>query len=130
MASTAFLAMLASSVLIPETCTGEPGGTCLTCILDPQAWAREESWGWCLGTHSEKLVEGSWTSQAALVVKNLPANAGDIRDSGLIPRSGRCPGGGHGNRLQYSCLKNPHGQRRLAGYSPKSHKESDTTEAT
>ena len=43
----------------------------------------------------------------ALVVKNLPANAGDIRDVVLIPGSGRSPGGGHGNPLQYSCLENP-----------------------
>ena len=41
----------------------------------------------------------------ALVVKNLPANAGDIRDAGLIPGLGRSPGGGHGNPLQYSCLE-------------------------
>ena len=40
------------------------------------------------------------------MVKNLPANAGDIRDAGLIPGSGRSPGGGHGNSLQYSCLEN------------------------
>ena len=39
-------------------------------------------------------------SQVALVVKNLPANAGDVRDVGLIPGSGRSPGGGHGNALQ------------------------------
>ena len=43
----------------------------------------------------------------ALVVKNLPANAGDIRDASLIPGLGRSPGGGHGNPLQYSCLENP-----------------------
>ena len=43
----------------------------------------------------------------ALVVKNLPANAGDIRDMGLIPGSGRSPGEGHGNPLQYCCLENP-----------------------
>ena len=49
-------------------------------------------------------------SQVALVVKNLPANAGDVRDMGLIPGSGRSPGGGHGNPLQYSCLKNPLGR--------------------
>ena len=42
-----------------------------------------------------------------LVVKNLPANAGDIRDMDLIPGLGRFPGGGHGNPLQYSCLENP-----------------------
>ena len=41
------------------------------------------------------------------VVKNPPANAGDVRDVALIPGSGRFPGGGHGNPLQYSCLENP-----------------------
>ena len=42
-----------------------------------------------------------------LVVKILPANAGDIRDLGSIPGSGRTPGGGHGTLVQYSCLENP-----------------------
>ena len=42
----------------------------------------------------------------ALVVKSPPATAGDVRDSGLIPGSGRSPGGGHGNPLQCSCLEN------------------------
>ena len=69
-------------------------------------------------------------SQVVLVVKNLPANAGDIRDAGLILELGRSPGGGHGNLLQYSCLENPHGQRSLVGYSPKGRKELHTTEAT
>ena len=46
-------------------------------------------------------------SQLVSVVKNLPANAGDIIDTGLIPGSGRSPGGGHGNPLLYSCLENP-----------------------
>ena len=41
------------------------------------------------------------------VVKNPPANAGDMGDAGLIPGSGRSPRGGHGNPLQYSCLENP-----------------------
>ena len=41
------------------------------------------------------------------MVKNPPANAGDIRDRGSILESGRSPGGGHGNPLQYSCLENP-----------------------
>ena len=40
------------------------------------------------------------------MAKNLPANAGDIRDAGSIPGWGRSPGGGHGNPLQYSCLEN------------------------
>ena len=43
----------------------------------------------------------------ALVVRNPSANAGDTRDAGSIPESGRTPGGGHGNPLQYSCLENP-----------------------
>ena len=46
-------------------------------------------------------------SQVVLVVKNLPANAEDIRDTGLIPGLGRSPGEGNGNPLQYSCLDNP-----------------------
>ena len=48
----------------------------------------------------------SGTSQVVLVVKNLPANAGDIRDTGLVPGSGRSPEGENGNPLQYSCLEN------------------------
>ena len=47
------------------------------------------------------------------MVKNPPAIYGDL---GLIPRSGKSPGGGHGNPFQYSCLENPHGQRSLMGY--------------
>ena len=46
-------------------------------------------------------------SQVALVVKNLPAKAGDIRDVGSIPTLGRSTGRGHGNPLQYPCLENP-----------------------
>ena len=45
-------------------------------------------------------------SQVALVVKNPPADAGDIRDVGSTPGLGRYPGGVHGNPLQYSCLEN------------------------
>ena len=62
--------------------------------------------------------------------KNPPVNAEDVRDSGLIPGSGRSPGGGHGNLLQNSCLENPHGQRSLVGYNPWGRKELDMTEVT
>ena len=41
------------------------------------------------------------------MVKKPPATAGDIKEASLIPRSRRCPGGGHGNSLRYSCLENP-----------------------
>ena len=46
-------------------------------------------------------------SHVALLVKNLPANAGDIRDMGLMPGLERSPGRGHSSPLQYSCLENP-----------------------
>ena len=47
------------------------------------------------------------SSQMLIVVKNPPAKAEDIKNTGLIPGLGRSPGGGHGNLLQYSCLENP-----------------------
>jgi len=46
-------------------------------------------------------------AQVALVVKNPPANAGDVRDMGSIPGLGRSPGGGNGTPLKYSCWENP-----------------------
>ena len=52
-----------------------------------------------------------WASQVELMVENLPANSGDREDTSLIPGSGRSPGGGHGNPLQYSCLENPMDRR-------------------
>ena len=57
-------------------------------------------------------------SQVELVVKNPPANAGDVRNLGLIPGRGRSPGGGHSNTLQHSCLENLHGQRSLVSCGP------------
>ena len=64
------------------------------------------------------------------MVKNPLASAGDVRGEGSIPESERFPGGGPGSPLQYSCLENPHGQRRLAGYSPWGCTELDMTEVT
>ena len=63
-------------------------------------------WAWCaiLDTVSFPI---SWASQAGLVIKNLPAGAGDTQDLGLIPGSGRSPGGGHGNPPQCPYLENP-----------------------
>ena len=48
-----------------------------------------------------------WVFPVALVIKNLPVIAEDVRDISSIPGSGRSPGGGHGNPLLYSCLENP-----------------------
>ena len=53
------------------------------------------------------LANSIGVSQVALVVRNPPANAGASRDRGLIPGSGRSPGVGNSNPLQYSCLENP-----------------------
>ena len=64
-----------------------------------------------------------------LVVKNLSASARDIRDVGSIPGSGRSPGGGHGNPLQYSCVENSK-DRRARQAAVHRVAELDTTEAT
>ena len=63
------------------------------------------------------------------MVKNLPANAEDARDVGLIPGSGRSPGERNGNPLQYSCLRNPM-DRGACWTSPGGCKELDVTEHT
>ena len=52
-------------------------------------------------------IENIWASQVVLVVKNLPTNEKDLRDTGLIPGWGKSSGGGNGHALQYSCLENP-----------------------
>ena len=54
--------------------------------------------------HGEYAEKGA--SQVALALKNLPANAGDLKDADSTPGWGRSPGGGNGNPLQYSCLEN------------------------
>ena len=61
------------------------------------------------------------------MTKELPANAGDVRDSGLIPGLGRSPGEGNGNPLQYSCLENPM-DRGAWWATVHRFAESDTTE--
>ena len=68
-----------------------------------------------------------WGFPRGSAVKNLPCNA---EDAGSIPRSGRLPGGGHGNPLQYSCPVESHGQRSLARYSPQGCKQLDIPEVT
>ena len=56
---------------------------------------------------SKVIILKAGASQVAQVVKSLPASAGDTRDTGSIPVSGRSPGVGNGNALQYSCWGNP-----------------------
>ena len=69
----------------------------------------------------------SWGFPSSSVVKNPPANAGDM---GLIPGLERSPGGEHGNPLQYSCLENPMNRGSWLATAYGVCKESDTTEAT
>ena len=84
----------------------------------------------------EKARVPEKTSTSALLNMSKPLTAwiipagSDGKESGCnsTPGSGRSPGGGHGNPLQYFCLENSHGQRSLVGYNPWGCKESDTSE--
>ena len=72
----------------------------------------------------------AWALRVVLVVKNPPANSGNKRDVGVIPGSGRSPGEGSGNPLQYSCLENPMDREAWRATVHRATKESDVTEAT
>ena len=76
--------------------TGEPAGL--------------PSWGRTQSDSTELTWQQQHASQVAIVVKNLSASAGDVRDTGSVSGLGRSPGGEHGNPFQYSCLKNPMGR--------------------
>ena len=80
-------------------------GVCVLC------WGMSgDFWGSQEGCQGPSRPSGHLGFPGDSVVKNLPANEGDVRDVGLIPGLGRSPGEGHGNLLQYSYLENPHGQ--------------------
>ena len=82
-------------------------------------WERESGGGRGLEWHGENQETKEMGGfPAGSVVKNPPAIQCNAGDAGLIPGSGRSPGEGYGNPLQYSCLGNSHGQRGLEGYSP------------
>ena len=84
-----------STVCDPMNCS-TPGFPVLHYLLELAQTQCPSSW-WCHSCHS-------WVAQT---VNNSSASAGDIRETGLIPGSGRSSGGGYGNPLQYSCLENP-----------------------
>ena len=87
--------------------------------------ARRENQSILKEINPEYSLEELMTSLVAQTVKNPPAMWEDL---GSIPGLGKCPGGGHGNPLQCSCVENPHGQRSLSGFSPWGHKELGMTE--
>ena len=72
--------------------------------MDRIVHAVSKSWTWLSDFHFHRELGAC---QVVLVVKNPLASAGNLRNMGSIPGSGRPPGGGHGNPLQYSCLENP-----------------------
>ena len=82
----------------------------------------------CVSTRIEMRPQHAWASLAAQMVKPPPANSEDVRDTGLIPGSGRCSGGGNWQLTPIFLPGESHGQRRLEGYGPWDHKESDMTE--
>ena len=95
-----------------ERSSGERNGnplqySCLENPMDRGAWQATVHGVTNSRTRLSNWVTIKWASQLALVVKNLPANAGDVTDTGLIHGTGRSHGGGHGNPLQYSCPENP-----------------------
>ena len=71
------------------------------------SWRVGHDWATFTFMSNWGLIPTIQTSQVVLVIKKLPANAGDVKDAGLIPGSGRSPEGGHGNPLHYACLENP-----------------------
>ena len=89
-------------------------------------WHRPSAGDNTFREHLWALYPTGWTP----VVKNPPANAGDVRGNSSVPGSGRSPGRGHGNSLQYSCLDDLRDRGSWRGYSPQDGKELDTTEAT
>ena len=76
----------------------------LVSVLGPRLALEQEARE---GEHAERFGRGSTCRKGMQLVKNVPANAGGAKDVGLILGSGRSPGGGNGNPLQYSCLGNP-----------------------
>ena len=93
----------------PQHVVSAPSPPCIPLLPSQQQPSAQEK-------SREQINDRSWLHlslppegafQVVLMVENLPAGAGDVRDVGSIPGSGRSPGGGHGNPLQYSCLENP-----------------------
>ena len=84
------------------------------------------------GCYLDLDEEGSWAREVVFEVvfsgdSDGKESASNVGDPGLITGSGRSPGEGNGNPLQYSCLEKSHGQRSLSGYSSRGHKELRTT---
>ena len=90
------------------------------CFL-PKEWCHLRIWVYWYFSWQSWFQVGLYPSSDG---KESTCNAGDM---GSIACLGKSPRGGHGNPIQYSCLENSHGQSSRAGYSPRGHKQSDTT---
>ena len=104
-----------------ETISGFPDGAWRrkwqpTPVFLPEEFHEQRSLVGCSPWSHKELAMTESLSLRCTSGKNLPAQAGDIRNTGSIPGWGRVPGGGHSNPLQYSCLENSHGQKSLVGY--------------
>ena len=108
------------SILRSGRSPGEGNGyplqySCLQNPMDRGAWRATVNGVAKSRTQLSDFHHGA--SQVMLVIKSPPANAGDVRSAGLILGSGRSPGGGNGNPLQYFCLEDPMDRESLEGYS-------------
>ena len=114
---------------ILSTHNGLPQGTLPLCLnIKPKCLCS----GPCLPVDGRKKEVNTaspkdWASQVALVVKNPPANAGNLRGASSIPGLARSPGGGHGNPLQYACLGNPMDKEAWQATVHQGHKNMDMT---
>ena len=104
----------------------EWGAIAFSCMMQP---GEKKIFRATVITQCSQINKTFWVSQVVLLVKNLLANAGDMRHAGWIPGSGRAPGGKYGYLLQYSCLESP--MKTGAGQAAVLRvTQSDTTEAT
>ena len=91
-----------------KSCSSPPTSSLITPLKDEKLltrlkWAQDTHWAVFSQMNRVAILMGF---PGGTSIKNLPANAGDVRDLGSIPGSGRAPGKGHGDSLQYSCLEN------------------------
>ena len=100
--------IISSYHVSPQTSHCSCSFTEILVATEPQTVTEKGAFAVCPSTTVKSIeIKGRYYQKVAPGIKNPPANTGEVRDAGLIPRSERSSGGGHGNPLQYSCLENP-----------------------